>query len=166
MEKGITIEQVSYENTEQARILKACLETWFQNPKDLQLTSPKVPYPFKFKNWIDISYLKLKSITYVLKKDDWIIGHLSIQLRPQFNSIHIFHVFVNRENRGKGYSKLLVDNALKYAKNNQIKKITLAVNKNNPVAIKLYQKYGFYLVGENKIGSFKMELDLDESKNQ
>jgi len=166
MEKGITIEQVSYENTEQARILKACLETWFQNPKDLQLTSPKVPYPFKFKNWIDISYLKLESVTYILKKDDWIIGHLSIQLRPQFNSIHIFHVFIDRKNRGKGYSKLLVNNALEYAKNNQIKKITLAVSKNNPVAIKLYQKYGFNLVGENKIGSFKMELDLDKSKTQ
>ena len=160
MENNITIEQVSYKNTEQARILKTCLETWFQNPKDLQLTSPKVPYPFKFKNWIDISYLKLESITYVLKKDDWIIGHLSIQLRPQFNSIHIFHVFINRENRGKGYSKLLVDNALEYAKNHQFNKVTLAVNQNNPIAIELYTNYGFELVGKNKIGSYKMELKL------
>lgn len=166
MENKITIEKVSYNNAEQARILKACLETWFQNPKDLQLTSPKVPYPFKFKNWIDISYLKLESVTYVLKKDDWIIGHMSIQLRPQFNSIHIFHVFIDRENRRQGYSKLLVNKALEYAKNNQIRKVTLAVNKNNPIAIELYNNYGFKIVGTNKIGSYKMLLEINKSKNQ
>jgi len=166
MEKEITIEEVSYENAEQARILKACLENWFKNPKDLQLTSPKVPYPFKFKNWIDISYLKLESVTYILKKDDWIIGHISIQLRPQFNSIHIFHVFIDRENRRRGYSKLLVNKALEYAKNHQFNKVTLAVNQNNSIAIELYTNYGFELVGKNKIGSFKMELNISKSKNQ
>ncbi len=160
MVNNVTIEEVSYKNTGQARILKACLETWFQNPKDLQLTSPKVPYPFKFKNWIDISYLKLESITYVLKKDDWIIGHMSIQLRPDFNSIHIFHVFVDRSHRLKGYSKILINKALEYAKTHKIQKVTLAVNKNNPSAIGLYQSYGFKIFGENKIGSLRMELEL------
>lgn len=166
MENETTIEQLSYKNAEQSRILKACLETWFKNPKDLQLTSPKVSYPFKFKNWIDTSYLKLESVTYVLKKDDWIIGHMSIQLRPQFNSIHIFHLFVDRANRSKGFSKLLVNKALEYSKRKQIQKITLAVNRNNPIAIKLYQTYGFEIVGENKIGSYKMLLEINKSKNQ
>ena len=91
---------------------------------------------------------------------------MSIQLRPQFNSIHIFHVFIDRENRRKGYSKLLVNKALEYAKNNQIRKITLAVNKNNPIAIELYNNYGFKIVGTNKIGSYKMLLEINKSKNQ
>ncbi len=160
MENEISIEQISYKNTEQARILKACLETWFKNPKDLQLTSPKVPYPFKFKNWIDVSYSTLESITYVLKTDDWIIGHMSIQLRPQFNSIHLFHIFIDRAYRLKGYSKLLIGKALKYANEHNISKVTLAVNKNNPNAIGLYQSYGFKIFGENKIGSLKMELQI------
>ena len=160
MENNITIEQVSYANTEQARILKACLEVWFQNPKDLQLTNPSLGYPFNYNKWLEVYNPKMESITYVVKKDDWIIGHLSIQIRPQFNSIHIFHVFIDRENRGKGYSKLLVDKVLKYAKTNQIEKATLGVVKKNPVAIGLYEKYGFELVGENKIGSYKMELQL------
>lgn len=165
MENGITIEQVSYKNTEQARILKACLETWFQNPKDLHLTNPSIRYPFNFNKWINVYDSKMESITYVVKKNDWIIGHLSIVLRPQLNSIHIFHVFIDRENRGKGYSKLLIDKTLKYAKTNKIEKVTLGVVKKNPIAIGLYQKYGFELVGENKLGSWRMELDLDESKN-
>lgn len=160
MENEIAIEQVSYNNSEQARILKACLETWFQNPKDLQLTSPRVPYPFKFKNWIDIYYLKLESITYVLKKDEWIIGHLSIQLRPINNSIHLFHIFIDRNNRNHGYGKMLIDKALAYANNHQIQKVTLAVHKNNPIAIGLYQSYGFKMIGTNNIGSLKMELEL------
>ena len=160
MENGITIEQVSYKNVEQARILKACLETWFKNPKDLHLTNPSIGYPFNFNKWMSVYNSKMESITYLVKKNDWIIGHLSIQLRPQLKSIHIFHVFINRENRGEGYSKLLVNKALEYAKTNQIDKITLAVIKSNPVAIGLYQKYGFELVGENKTGSFKMELKL------
>ena len=166
MENGIIIEQVSYKNAEQARILKACLETWFRNPKDLQLTSPKVPYPFKFKNWIDISYQKLESITYVLKKDDWIIGHMSIQLRPHVNSIHIFHVFIERSYRLKGYSKILINKALEYAKTHKIQKVTLAVNKNNPAAIGLYQRYDFEIVGTNAIGSLKMKLEINKSRNQ
>jgi len=166
MEKGITIKQVSYENTEQARILKACLETWFQNPKDLQLTNPSIRYPFNYNKWMEIYSSKLESITYVIKKNEWIIGHLSIQLRPLLNSIHIFHVFIDRENRGKKYSKLLIDKILKYAKTNQIEKITLGVVKKNPIAIGLYEKYGFKIFAENKLGSYKMELYLGKPKNQ
>lgn len=160
MENNVIIEQVSYKNVEQARILKTCLETWFQNPKDLHLTNPNMRYPFNFNKWIGISYTTLESVTYVLKIDGWIIGHMSIQLRPQLNSINIFHVFIDRSYRSKGYSKLLIDKALKYAKTNKIEKVTLGVVKNNPIAIELYQKYGFKIVGENKIGSLKMELML------
>ncbi len=165
MDNETTIDQVSYKNAEQTRILKACLENWFQNPKDLQLTSPKVPYPFNFQKWIDISYSTLESVTYVLKIDKWIIGHMSIQLRPQFNSIHIFHVFIDRSYRSKGYSKLLINKALEYAKIHEIQKITLAVNKNNPTAIGLYQSYNFEIVGTNEIGSIKMLLNINKSKN-
>ena len=160
MENNVTIEQVSYKNAEQARILKACLETWFKNPKDLHLTNPTLGYPFNFNKWMNVYKSKMESITYIVKKKDWIIGHLSIQLRPQLKSIHIFHVFINRENRGEGYSKLLVNKALEYAKTNQMDKITLAVIKSNPAAIGLYEKYGFKIFDENKIGSLKMELEL------
>lgn len=160
MENDITIEQVSYNNAEQSRILKSCLETWFQNPKDLHLTNPTLGYPFNFNKWMNVYNSKIESITYVAKKKDWIIGHLSIQLRPQLKSIHIFHVFINRENRSEGYSKLLVNKVLEYAKTNQIDKITLAVIKKNPNAIGLYQSYGFKTIGTNNIGSLKMELKL------
>lgn len=161
MHNDISIEQVSYHNPKDARILQSCLETWFKNPKDLQLTNPTMIYPFNFNKWMTTYNSKMESITYVAKNDDWIIGHLSIQLRPQINSIHIFHVFIDRKNRSKGYSKMLVNKALEYAKTNKIEKITLAVNKKNRIAIRLYENYGFKIFGENKIRSFKMELDMN-----
>ncbi len=103
---------------------------------------------------------KLESITYVLKKDNWIIGHMSIQLRPIKNLIHIFHVFLDRNNRNQGYGKMLIEKALAYANNHHIQKVTLAVHKNNLNAIGLYQSYGFETIGFNKIGSLKMKLEL------
>ena len=165
MENEIIIEQVSYDNAEQTRILKACLENWFQNPKDLHLTNPSMVYPFNFNKWLDVYNSNMDSITYIIKKNDWIIGHLSIQLRPLMNSIHIFHVFINRENRGKGYSKVLVEKILKYANTNNIEKITLGVVKKNSIAIRLYKNYGFKIFDENNVGSYRMKLDLDQSKN-
>ena len=55
---------------------------------------------------------------------------------------------------------MLIDKALAYANNHQIQKVTLAVHKNNPNAIGLYQSYGFKMIGTNNIGSLKMELEL------
>lgn len=160
MHSDISIEQVSYHNPKDARILQSCLETWFKNPKDLHLVNPSMGYPFNFNKWMTTYNAKMESITYVVKNNDWIIGHLSIQLRPQLNSIHIFHVFIDRKYRSRSYSKMLVEKTLDYAKENQILKITLAVSKANPIAIGLYENYGFKIFGENKLGSFKMKFNL------
>ena len=46
---AITIEKISYQNKKDARILEAVLTNWFKDPKELNLTSPNMSYPFKFK---------------------------------------------------------------------------------------------------------------------
>ncbi len=160
MENGITIEQVSYKNAEQARILKACLEIWFKNPKDLNLTAPKMTYPFHFNRWIADSYSKDNTLTYILKKDKWIIGYMSLQLQPKKDFIHLFHVFIDRSFRGKGFSKLLTQKAISYAEEENIPAITLFVNPNNQLAINLYELFGFKKIGFSKTGSLKMKLEL------
>jgi len=166
MENGITIEQVSYNNEKQVRVLKACLETWFKNPKDLNLTAPQMTYPFNFNRWIANSYSKQNTLTYILKKDDWIIGYMSLQLQSKQDFIHLFHVFIDRSFRGKGFSKLLAQKAISYAQEKNIPAITLFVNPNNPIAIKLYESFGFTEIGYNKTGSTKMILNLINPKNQ
>ena len=160
MENETTIEQVSYKNAEHTRILKACLETWFKNPKDLHLTAPQMKYPFHFNRWIADSYSKDNTITFTLKKDDWIIGYMSLQLQPKMDFIHLFHVFIDRSFRGKGFGKLLAQKAISYAEENNIPAITLFVIPNNQSAIKLYESFGFAEIGYSKTGSLKMKLQL------
>jgi len=160
MENGITIEQVSYENIKQARILQACLETWFQNPKDLHLTAPQMTYPFNFNRWIIDSYSKQNTLTFILKKEKWIIGYMSLQLQPKNDFIHLFHVFIDRSFRGKGFSRLLAKKAISYAEEESIPAITLFVNPNNQLAINLYESFGFKKIGYSKNGSIKMKFDF------
>jgi len=161
MENEITIEQVSYKNVEQTRILKACLETWFKNPKDLNLTAPKMTYPFNFNRWIADSYSKENTLTFVLKKDVWIIGYMSLQLQPNNDFVHLFHVFIDRIHRGKGYSKKLIDGAISFAKKNGIPAITLYVIPANDIAVNLYKSYGFIDTGQkSKSGSPRMRLEI------
>jgi len=161
MEKGITIEQVSYENAKQTRILHACLETWFQNPKDLHLTAPQMTYPFNFNRWLIDSYSKQNTLTFILKKEKWIVGYMSLQLQPKNDFIHLFHVFIDRSFRGKGYSKLLAQKAISYAEEENISAITLFVNPNNQLAINLYESFGFKEIGISKTGSVRMKLEIN-----
>ena len=53
---SITIEKVSYDRPKDARILEVVLTEWFKDPKDLNLTSPNMPYPFSFKKWVSMTY--------------------------------------------------------------------------------------------------------------
>ena len=49
---AITIENISYQNKKDARILEAVLTNWFKDPKELNLTIPNMSYPFNFKKWV------------------------------------------------------------------------------------------------------------------
>ena len=161
MESKITIEKVSYSRTKDVRILKSCLETWFQNPKDLNLVDPSMNYPFNLNKWITKYYNRGTTRTFVLKMNDWIIGYMSLQLQSRNEFVHLFHVFIDRENRGKGLGKLLVNKAISYAKKGDIPVITLFVKPNNDTAIKLYNSFGFKNTGEfSSSGSPKMMLRL------
>ena len=46
-----TLEKISYSKKEDCRIIESVLNGWFQNPKTLNLVSPNLTYPFKFKDW-------------------------------------------------------------------------------------------------------------------
>lgn len=161
MKSKINIEKVTYSNAEHVRILKACLETWFRNPKDLNLTAPNMSYPFNFNKWVADSYTKGTTRSFILKHNEWIVGYMSLQLQPNNNFIHLFHVFIDKEHRGKGYSKMLIEKAISYAKNAGIPAITLFVKPNNDVAVNLYNSFGFKDTGKrSKTGSPRLRLDL------
>jgi len=161
MINNISLERMSYNNAKHVRILKACLEKWFKDPKDLNLTSPSLSYPFNFNQWIDYAYDNSDTVTHVLKKDNWIIGHISLKIRKENQLVHIFHVFIDKSQRGKGYSKLLIKHGIDWAKSKKFSSITLGVSPKNQIAINLYKFFGFNATGNYKSGSLKMKLELN-----
>ena len=74
---SLLISTISYNKKEDLRILSSCLSKWFANPKTLHFVQPAIRYPFKIEKWINLSYLN-ESTTFVLKSNNWIIGHLSM----------------------------------------------------------------------------------------
>ena len=77
--------------------------------------------------------------------EDKIIGHLILR-NPDLNNdtIRLGFIIVNPDSRGKGYGKILITEAIKYAKNIlNAKEINLGVFENNVVAYHCYKSVGF-----------------------
>ena len=64
---AITIEKISYQNKKDARILETVLKNWFKDPKELNLTSPNMSYPFNFKKWVALTDANQENHSFVMK---------------------------------------------------------------------------------------------------
>ena len=157
---SITIEKVSYAHTKDARILEAVLVKWFQNPKDLNLPSPNMSYPFKFKKWVSTYYTQNPIDSFVIKSDDWIVGIGSIKISSETKRGHIFHIFIDKEYRNQGFGRKTMDNLESFAKKEKMEFLTLRVMPKNEPAIKLYEKLGFVNKGSTKQGDLLMKKSL------
>ena len=149
----ISISNISYKNDESVRVLNSVLSKWFSDPKTLHFTSPNLKYPFNMNHWVSTFYKKDNVETFVLKDKNWIIGHLSVKLNENKNIAHFFHLFIDSENRQKGYAKKLIKYVEKniIAGNDNIRVITLNCVKKNIPAITLYQSIGFQKLKEKKL---------------
>ena len=148
----LSISNISYKNDESIRVLTAVLSKWFSNPKILHFTSPTIKYPFNINLWISTFYKTNNTETYILKNENWIIGHLSIKIEKNKNIAHLFHLFIDNKNRNKGYAKKLIRYVEKHIieSNDNINAITLNCVKKNVPAITLYQSIGFQKLKEKK----------------
>ena len=148
----ISISNISYENDESVRILASVLSKWFSDPKTFHFTSPILKYPFNMNHWVSTFYKTDNVETFVLKDENWIIGHLSVKIDEKKNIAHFFHLFIDSENRQKGYAKKLIRYVEKHiiAGKDNIRMITLNCVKKNVPAINLYQSIGFKKLKEKK----------------
>ena len=148
----ISISNISYENDESVRILASVLSKWFSDPKTFHFTSPNLKYPFNMNHWVSTFYKTDNVETFVLKDENWIIGHLSVKIDEKKNIAHFFHLFIDSENRQKGYAKKLIGYVEKHiiAGKDNIRMITLNCVKKNVPAINLYQSIGFKKLKEKK----------------
>ncbi|MFW0717621.1 GNAT family N-acetyltransferase [Pedobacter sp. N23S346] len=70
---------------------------------------------------------------------------LSVAQETEEGEFYIDTVSVKPEAQGKGIGKLLIYAAIDWAKELNHRQVGLLVEKNNPGALKLYQKIGFYI---------------------
>ncbi|MBT3216906.1 MAG: GNAT family N-acetyltransferase [Candidatus Marinimicrobia bacterium] len=149
-----TIQTISYDHPEDRRILKSCLSQWFQNPKDLNLTDPKMKFPFHFDMWVKRSYSMTDNMTFIAKNMEWIIGYISLRMMRTKQAGHLFHLIVDRNYRKQGVGTNLVKHIELFAKNEKLVSLTLNVAKKNNDAIRLYTTLGYEPAGETASGSF------------
>ena len=141
--KNICIKKISLNDAENCRVMKSVLNNWFQDPKLLNLVSPRSKYPFFFNGWK--KYYKMNDLeTLILKKENWIIGQLSYNLKMR-GKVHLFHLVIDSKFQRKGLATKIISEVERIASN--IKKRTIALNvlKSNHRAISLYEKLGYKL---------------------
>lgn len=157
MKSSFTVSHMDYFHPRQQPVLKACLTRWFQNPKDLNLTSPTMTYPFRFPQWLSM-YQRRDPKTLVIKQNQWIVGHLSYTIQER--RMHLFHIIVDREYRGQGLATRLIRAAEQEAKSAHCERVTLFVNPKNGPALKLYHSLGYTEFGATGSGSLKLAKEL------
>ena len=157
---SISIDKISYQNQKDLRILEAVLSTWFKNPKELNWTEPRMKYPFKFKNWVGLTYTKDDIDSYVIKSDEWIVGVGNIICIKDIKRAHALHIFIDPEFRKKGLAIQMLDFLETKARDLNMETMTIRVMPKNEPAKLLYEKKGFELKGTSKWGSLMMEKKL------
>ena len=155
-EREYTLEKISYSKKEDCRILESVLNGWFQNPKTLNLVSPNLTYPFKFKDWVSNNYeSKEQTISIVIKNKNWIVGHISY--RKKKNRIHVFHLIVDKKFRRLGLGQMLIRKVEKDCLLKPKDYLTLNVLNKNKEALNLYKKLGYSIFSKKKARTIIMK---------
>ncbi|MBC8343735.1 MAG: GNAT family N-acetyltransferase [Bacteroidetes bacterium] len=81
----------------------------------------------------------------VLLQDDKLIG--SSWITNDARRLYLHHFGILPAYQGRGFSKMLLDESLKFARKTGLQ-IKLEVHKNNEIALKLYKKEGFKYLGD------------------
>ena len=98
--------------------------------------------------WID----NKTNDNFVCIENENIVAHISFNplSKKLGGSIYIINLTVAPENRRKGIAQNLINFGIKYySENNNDKRISLSVDKDNGPAINLYKKLGFDVVSED-----------------
>lgn len=120
-------------------------EAHLPNVREIEFTG--YPYPWSegiFKDCIEGGYL----CKVVLDDNGAVVAYAIVSVAVQ--ECHILNICVAKAMRGKGVSRWLLRYMLDEAKLFDAKEAFLEVRPSNPVAIHLYESYGFVEVGRRK----------------
>ena len=128
------------------------LEITLMNMSDLELIKDILLSDFdEFWNYSTLKseLLNPNSKYIVTKKNNKILGFAGIW--KSVDDVHITNIVVNKNFRNQRIGSIMLSKLIELATLEQnISSITLEVNSNNTPAIKLYEKFGFKVVGLRK----------------
>ena len=82
-----------------------------------------------------------------LTLDEEIIGFSCCLLTNTVGELKLDKLYIHTHHQRKGYGAMLIEEAMKTARENHCTRLVLAVNKNNHAAIAAYRRYGFKISG-------------------
>lgn len=85
---------------------------------------------------------------FTISYKDEIIGFLTID--TIYERMELIQIEIDKQYQNKGYGQKLMDFMILEAKKRNVENITLEVNKENEIAIHIYQKYDFKIVAKRK----------------
>ncbi len=124
---------------------------------------PKEPDEFDITAEDEAKYIKKTSLFLVADMNGRIVGSTTLQRGSTKRTSHVadFGITILKEYSGVKIGTLLMEEVIKWCKENQVEKIELEVFEENTPAIALYKKFGFIEEGR-KNKNIKIK---DEYKN-
>ena len=107
-------------------------------------------YPFQFNQWMNLSYKGQNTETWVASLGEWIVGMISLKKISEEKRGHLFHLYVNKQNRNQGFEQKLIRKIEEKMKEHNLNILTLNVVPKNSEALALYEKMGFTKIDSNK----------------
>jgi len=136
-----------------------------KNWKQYDGAHSQMDYAIRENGWLDTYCGESMNHCFAAKEEEICVG-FSILIDKKEREAE-FRVAVSPDFIGSGYGRKIINNTLTLGfEVYKYKIISLIVRKNNPYAIKLYQRHGFILYGETTeniqgqcIEFFKMKID-------
>ncbi|MFT6925640.1 MAG: RimJ/RimL family protein N-acetyltransferase [Psychromonas sp.] len=103
---------------------------------------------------------------FLIKKDSEAVGYIGLKI--QADALFLSKIYILASERGTGIGRVAMEHIKNVARQNNLSKISLTVNKYNKNTIKAYCKFGFIKTGElcadigggYKMDDFQMELSF------
>lgn len=105
---------------------------------------------------------KAKGGFFVAESNNLVVGYISILQRSNSENLRIYSIAVHPEARGRQIGQKLIEVCKEFAKEKELRHISLEVRTDNTAAIKLYQKNNFIIIGiiqgyyGNDVDAFKL----------
>ena len=145
--------------------LKICRLSLDDLPEILAIEKASYPDPWSVDSFIG-ELKRPVTIALGLKEDDKLVGQCFFWLVPP--EVHLLNLAILPEARGRGLAIKLLNTLVFFGKKMKAKIIFLEVRQSNESAKKLYEKFGFEMVGirpnyyDNGENALLMDLILDE----